>query len=229
MAGLGYKAFTAGAVLTAAQVQGYLQDQAVMTFASSAARSAAITSPSQGMTTYLTDSNTYWQWFDAYNSSTNPGGAASAGWYPLSGSVAFHGVRDNASLNIPNATFTNITFNTFSNMGMTLDSTTTPGAITVPTAGFYRVTAYADRTGWSITTGTTRLMYVTKNGTTTAAGAVSVSLTTAQGFNEVSKLSVVLKLAASDVIRLYLQQDSGSTATNNKTGLSVEFVRPASV
>ncbi|NBW22489.1 MAG: hypothetical protein EBR82_82530, partial [Caulobacteraceae bacterium] len=69
MAGLGYKAFSAGAVLTAAQVQGYLQDQAVMTFASSAARTAAITAPSQGMTTYLTDSNTYWQYFDAYNSS----------------------------------------------------------------------------------------------------------------------------------------------------------------
>ena len=229
MAGLGYKAFSAGAVLTAAQVQGYLQDQAVMTFASSAARSAAITAPSQGMTTYLTDSNTYWQYFDAYNSSTNPGGAASAGWYPLSGSVAFHGVRDNTSLSIANATFTNITFNTFSNMGMTLDSTTTPGAITVPMTGFYRVTAYADRVGWSITTGTNRTLYVTKNGTTTAAGAVSISLTVAQGFNEVSKLSVVLKLAASDVIRMYLQQDSGSTATNNKTGFSVEFVRPASV
>lgn len=228
MAGLGYKAFSAGAVLTAAQVQGYLQDQAVMTFASSAARTAAIAAPSQGMTTYLTDSNTYWQYFDAYNSSTNPGGAATAGWYPLSGSVAFHGVRDNTSLSIANNTFTLITFNTFSNMGMTLDSTTTPGAITVPTAGFYRVTAYADRTGWSITTGTTRLLYVTKNGTTTTAGIVSTTLAVAT-FNEVSKFSTVVKLAASDVIRMYLQQDSGSAATNNKTGFSVEFVRPASV
>jgi len=229
MAGLGYKSnFTAGAVLTAAQVQGYLMDQAVMTFASSAARTAAITAPSQGMTTYLTDSNTYWQYFDAYNSSTNPGGAATAGWYPLSGSVAFHGVRDNTSLSIANNTFTLITFNSFANMGMTLDSTTTPGAITVPTAGFYRVTAYADRTGWSITTGTTRLLYVTKNGTTTTAGIVSTTLAVAT-FNEVSKFSAVVKLAASDVIRMYLQQDSGSAATNNKTGFSVEFVRPASV
>ena len=229
MAGLGYKSnFTAGAVLTAAQVQGYLMDQAVMTFASSAARSAAITLPTQGMTTYLTDSNTYWQYFDAYNSSTNPGGAATAGWYPLSGSVAFHGARDNTSLSIANNTFTLITFNTFSNMGMTLDSTSTPGAITVPTAGFYRVTAYADRTGWSITTGTTRLLYVTKNGTTTTQGIVSTTLAVAT-FNEVAKFSSVVKLAASDVIRMYLQQDSGSAATNNKTGFSVEFVRPASV
>jgi hypothetical protein len=224
MAGLGYKAFAAGAILTAAQVQGYLQDQAVMTFASSTARAAAITLPTQGMTTYLTDSNTYWQYFDAYNSSTNPGGAASAGWYPLSGSVAFHGVRDNTSLSIANATFTNITFNTFSNMGMTLDSTTTPAAITVPTAGFYRITAYADRVGWSSTAGTYRYVYATKNGTNAAAGVLSTSLTI-----ELAKFSGVVKLAASDVIRMYLQQDSGGAATNNRTGFSVEFVRPASV
>ena len=42
MAGLGYKAFTGGAVLTAAQVQGYLQYQAVMKFATAAARDAAL-------------------------------------------------------------------------------------------------------------------------------------------------------------------------------------------
>jgi hypothetical protein len=224
MAGLGYKAFSAGAVLTAAQVQGYLQDQAVMLFASSAARTTALASPSQGMTTYLTDSNTYWQYFDAYNSSTNPGGAASAGWYPLSGSVAFHGVRDNTSLSIANTTFTNITFNTFSNMGMTLDSTSTPAAITVPTAGFYRITAYADRVGWSSTSGTYRYVYATKNGTNAAAGILSNSSTI-----ELAKFSGVVKLAASDVIRMYLQQDSGGAATNNRTGFSVEFVRPASV
>lgn len=55
MAGLGYKAFSAGSVLTAAEVQGYLQDQAVMVFGGTAARGSAIASPSAGMVTYLTD------------------------------------------------------------------------------------------------------------------------------------------------------------------------------
>jgi len=44
MAGLGYKDFTAGAVLTAAQVDGYLMEQAVMNFAGTAARGSALTS-----------------------------------------------------------------------------------------------------------------------------------------------------------------------------------------
>lgn len=57
MAGLGKKTFTAGSVLTASDVNGYLMEQSVMVFASAAARSSAIPSPSAGMVTYLTDVN----------------------------------------------------------------------------------------------------------------------------------------------------------------------------
>jgi hypothetical protein len=57
MAGAGRKVFTAGDVLTASQVQDYLQDQAVMNFATNAARSSAIPSPTEGMVSYIADSN----------------------------------------------------------------------------------------------------------------------------------------------------------------------------
>ena len=57
MAGLGRKVFTAGEVLTAANVQDYLQDQAVMVFAGTAARGSAIGTATEGMVTYLADSN----------------------------------------------------------------------------------------------------------------------------------------------------------------------------
>jgi hypothetical protein len=58
MAGLGRKVFTAGEVLTAANVQGYLMDQSVMVFASSSARSSAIgTATTEGMVSYLSDTN----------------------------------------------------------------------------------------------------------------------------------------------------------------------------
>lgn len=57
MSGLGRKVFTAGEVLTAANVQGYLQDQAVMVFAGTAARGSAIGTATEGMVTYLADSN----------------------------------------------------------------------------------------------------------------------------------------------------------------------------
>lgn len=59
MPGLGRKVFTAGEVLTAANVQGYLQDQAVMFFASASARSSALgTAVSEGMVSYLQTTKT---------------------------------------------------------------------------------------------------------------------------------------------------------------------------
>lgn len=56
-AGLGYKEFATGDVLTAAAANGYLASQVVMVFADSAARTAAITSPQEGMISYLKDTN----------------------------------------------------------------------------------------------------------------------------------------------------------------------------
>jgi hypothetical protein len=56
MAGLGFRTFSAGAVLTAAQVQNYLQDQAVQVHASAAARSSALgTAVAAGMVSYRSD------------------------------------------------------------------------------------------------------------------------------------------------------------------------------
>ena len=56
---LGYKDFIAGDPLTAAQVDGYLMAQSVMTFASSAARTSAYPSPSEGNLSYLADTNSF--------------------------------------------------------------------------------------------------------------------------------------------------------------------------
>jgi hypothetical protein len=56
-AGLGYIEFTTGDVLTAASANGYLASQVVMVFADSAARTSAITSPQEGMISYLKDTN----------------------------------------------------------------------------------------------------------------------------------------------------------------------------
>jgi hypothetical protein len=55
MAGAGKKTFTAGEVLTASDVNTYLMEQSVMVFGGTAARSSAIPTPSEGMTTYRTD------------------------------------------------------------------------------------------------------------------------------------------------------------------------------
>jgi hypothetical protein len=55
-AGLGFKTFATGDVLTANDTNGYLM-QGVLVFADAAARTAAITSPQEGQTSYLKDTD----------------------------------------------------------------------------------------------------------------------------------------------------------------------------
>ena len=55
-AGLGFKDFATGEVLTAADVDGYLM-QGIWVFASATARDAAVTSPQEGNACYLKDTN----------------------------------------------------------------------------------------------------------------------------------------------------------------------------
>jgi hypothetical protein len=57
MAGAGYKTWVDGDILTAADVNTYLMEQAVMVFATATARTTALPTPSEGMVSYLADSN----------------------------------------------------------------------------------------------------------------------------------------------------------------------------
>lgn len=66
MAGAGRKVFTAGEVLTAANVNNYLMDQTVMVFAGTAARASAIATASAGMVSFRTDGSVW----EGYNGST---------------------------------------------------------------------------------------------------------------------------------------------------------------
>jgi len=70
------KVFTAGEVLAAADVNTYLMDQSVMSFAGTAARGSAITEPVEGMVTYLEDSDSY----QSYNGSSYITVADAGGW-----------------------------------------------------------------------------------------------------------------------------------------------------
>jgi len=69
LAGAGFKTFVNGNVLLASEVNTFMMEQQIMVFAGTAAREAAITSPSEGMFAFLkdTDTLTYYdstQWRD---------------------------------------------------------------------------------------------------------------------------------------------------------------------
>jgi hypothetical protein len=53
----GYREFQTGEVLTAANVNDFLMNQSVMVFADASARTTALSSPIEGMVSYLQDTN----------------------------------------------------------------------------------------------------------------------------------------------------------------------------
>ena len=104
-AGLGFKEFTTGDVLTAADANGYLASQGVMGFASAAARTSAIASPQEGMISYLKDTNST----EYYSGSAwvAIGGAASTAGLELITTNSFTTASAVNLNNIFTATYTN--------------------------------------------------------------------------------------------------------------------------
>lgn len=78
-AGLGFKDFTTGEVLTAADVDGYLM-QGIWVFANAAARDAAVTSPQEGNACYLKDT-------DVIQVYTGSAWAAQSAFNPISANI----------------------------------------------------------------------------------------------------------------------------------------------
>jgi len=72
---MAYKLFSTGEILTAANVNSYLMNQTIMVFASSAARTTALSGVlAEGMFSYLSDTNAF-EYYDgaAWQSVSNPG------------------------------------------------------------------------------------------------------------------------------------------------------------
>lgn len=56
---MAYKVFTNGSVLSASDINQNLMNQMILVFTNSTARAAALTAPSAGTITYLSDSKTF--------------------------------------------------------------------------------------------------------------------------------------------------------------------------
>lgn len=78
MAGSGFKIWSTSDIVTAAAMNGYVQEQVVGVFADSSARSTAISSPSEGMVSWLNDSNSL-QAYDGSSWAAVGGGATLVG------------------------------------------------------------------------------------------------------------------------------------------------------
>jgi len=215
-----WKTFSAGEVLTAANLQSYAVDQSTLYFASSADRTTALPAPTQGMISFLNDTGTLWQWFGTYNSGTNPGGALTAGWYPMPGCGLFAATATKSTATSTTETLGSAGF-AYTEITDTLNwhnAVTNPDRITPTIAGLYRVTPTIQWTASG--SGTSRRLSFSKTGTLYFEQRVG----TGTGVN--NNASVVLSMNGStDYITVTCFQDTGSALS--ATGqVTVEYLRP---
>ena len=121
--GSGFKTFTAGSILTASDVQNYLQDQAVMVFGGTAARSSAIGTANfeEGMLTYLTDVDKLQVYTGASFVDVYPAAATNQG-LTLINTTSFSGVASQSVNDVFSATY--------DNYRIVITYTSAPGAAT---------------------------------------------------------------------------------------------------
>jgi hypothetical protein len=222
MAGLGWRSFVPNEVLTAANLQGYAVDQSVMVFASSAARSAALAAPSQGMLSFLSDSGTTWQYFELYSGS-NTGGAKTAGWYPTGSQAVFYGTATRSAATGTSYAPGSAGF-TYSELWDQLtwrDPSTNPDRIIPKSEGLYRATASVQ---WGASSAGARNGQIQRN---------SLDLTSFYGTGATVRNFSMTGLAymngSTDYFNLAsFSQDSGGALTVAVQVL-VEYIRPSIV
>jgi len=149
--GSGYRDFTAGAVLTADQVDGYLMRQSVMTFADASARDTALSGVlDEGMHAYLEDT-------DLLTFYTGSAWRATRGY----------GVFQHDGSAVPNNTSTALTLTAVNDPSPWLS-----GGNAVPTLnGWYQIAAACI---WPTTASNRFLMAIRKNGTDIVTGISNV-------------------------------------------------------
>lgn len=175
-----------------------------------------------GATTIRTDTGVVERYFATYNVTTNPGGTAAPGWYPIDGSATFFGSCTRSA-----ATGTNYLMGAsgyaFTESTDTLgwhSPTVNPERVTPNVAGLYRVIA-TSQTAANVT-GNRRVL-IMKNGSAYAESTFASVNTLSTN----SATAVMTMNGTTDYITAQTDQNSGSSLTVTAQ-LSVEYIRPVS-
>ena len=208
-AGLGFKDFTTGEVLTAADVDGYLM-QGIWVFASTAARDAAVTAPAEGNFAFTKDTNSLWY----YDGAAWVASGAAGDIEGVTAGVGISGGGTSGTVTVTNSMATAIT-----TAGDTLYGTGsgTFSRLGIGTAGqVLKVNSGATAPEWGAAGGSSGLTLIQRSSFSNVAG----TSTTFDGVFSSTYASYIVQIekvgsaTAADDMRFSLRT-SGSDATNH--------------
>jgi hypothetical protein len=203
-----YKVFTNGSVLNASEINDNLMNQSVMVFSNSAARTAAITTPLEGMLTWLEDVNRY----ESYNGSS---------WVPAFGLT--HLVSQTIGSAVTSVAVSNIFSSAFDNYKIVMNTTSSANgaalriqlnnstSATYSTLGFYMSVGSASVVGENNASLTTGVL-----GITTA----SIFSLTAEIFNPFASAATQF-FSETMGSSFYSKRGGHDTSTASSTGFTI--------
>jgi hypothetical protein len=235
MAGAGFRTFVDGDVLTAAQVNTFLMEQSVMVFADAAARTSALPTPTEGMVTYLADTNALEKYTGAAyvnitadsipNSLVDAKGdliAASADNTPARLAVGTneHRLVANSSTSTGLAYVADTTNFAVAAKGDLLAGTAadTLAALTVGTNGHVLTADSVEATGmkWAAVAAGGKVLQVVQGSTTTNASSSSSTYADTN-----LSASITPSAATSKVLVIVAQQLQGSSSADSANGMRI--------
>lgn len=188
MAGAGYKDFTVGQILTSNEVDTYLMQQSTMVFASTTARDAAITSPSDGMMCYVNSGDANEGLYSFNGASWRKGAGWNAPWgylTTLSGSAIGTVLRAGAA-----ATSVDLVSSTYTHVNNRRVRVSATGDLSWTTAV---------NTAFRLQQGSTNLAYIDFGSSSSFQGASLVGVTTTDGTSQTYKFTCLFGASNSSV------------------------------
>lgn len=183
------KTFVDGTDAIASDVNTYLMDQAVQTYADATARDAALTSPTEGQLVYLADINQV----QAYLGST---------WYPIAGQMPLYDATKVAQSVSNGSTVTATWATATTNRG---GFTVASNVVTVPYTGLYSINSVIP---WAGSATGYRLNRILINGSSLKSDINTIGVNVS--FSHTNNISH-LTLTAGDTISVEIYQNSGGS------------------
>jgi hypothetical protein len=188
MAGAGYKDFTVGQILTSNEIDTYLMQQSTMVFATTTARDAAITAPSDGMMCYVNSGDANEGLYSYNGSAWRKGAGWNSAWgylTTLSGSAIGTVLRSGSA-----ATSVDLVSSTYTHINNRRVRITAQGNLAWTTSV---------NSAWRLQQGSTTYAYVDMGANDTFQGANLVGVSTTDGTAQTYKFSALFGASNSGV------------------------------